>query len=207
MTYLALGDSYTIGEGVPLDGNFPYQTMQLLREAGQAVAAPEIVARTGWTTDELARALSGVRLLPRYDVVSLLIGVNNQYRGRGLEEYALQFDELLREAMRLGASVFVLSIPDWGLSPFARQLPDPTGTRIADIAREIDAFNDRARAICGLHGVPFIDITMHGRGLGSDPSLFTADGLHPAAGHYRFWAERLAGAIRRAMEEGGDVCF
>lgn len=195
MTYLALGDSYTIGEGVPLYESFPYQAVQQLRMAGRAVAAPEILARTGWTTDELAHALSGMRLLPHYDVVSLLIGVNNQYRGRGLGEYALQFEALLREAMRLGERVFVLSIPDWGLSPFARQLPDPAGTRIAGIAGEIDAFNGEAMRICGLHGVPFIDITAHGRAAGGDASQFVADGLHPAAGQYRFWAERLAGAI------------
>src|ERR1700748_2914579 len=176
MTYLALGDSYTIGEGVPLYESFPYQAVRLLREAGRSFVAPEIVARTGWTTDELARALSGTRLLSRYDVVSLLIGVNNQYRGRGLEEYGVEFEALLGAAMRLGGRVFVLSIPDWGLSPFAK------GARPAAIAGEIDAFNARAARVCEQYGVPFIDITTHGRAAGSDASLFVADGLHPGAG-------------------------
>ncbi len=194
-SYLALGDSYTIGEGVPLYKSFPYQVVQQLRRAGRAVAAPEILARTGWTTDELALAVSRTQWLPRYDFVSLLIGVNNQYRGRDIGEYEVQFEALLREAMRLGKRVFVLSIPDWGLSPFARQLPDPAGSRIAGIASEIDAFNARAAQACEQYGVPFIDITAHGRAAGGGASQFTADGLHPAAGQYRFWAEQLAAAV------------
>ena len=198
-SYLALGDSYTIGEGVPLSDSFPYQTVQLLRGAGKSFAAPEILARTGWTTDELAFAVSRTRWLPRYDFVSLLIGVNNQYRGRDIGEYGTQFEALLQQAIRLAADatasprVAVLSIPDWGLSPFAQQLPDIAERRIA---AEIDAFNGRAAQVCEQYGVPFINITEHGRSLGSDPSLFTADGLHPAAGQYRFWAEQLVNAVQ-----------
>src|SRR5579862_175873 len=121
-TYLALGDSYTIGEGLPLYQAFPSLTVQLLRAAGYPFCPPEIVARTGWTTDELAHTLSTLRLLPCYDFVSLLIGVNNQYRGRDSSEYAAQFDQLLQTALHLtgaAAKVIVLSIPDWGFSPFA----------------------------------------------------------------------------------------
>jgi GDSL-like Lipase/Acylhydrolase family len=223
-SYLALGDSYTIGEGVPLYDSFPYQTVQFLRGAGRPFAAPEILARTGWTTDELALTLSRIRLLPRYDFVSLLIGVNNQYRGRGPGEYGPQFEALLEEAIRLAGSpsaegpgglampanlpchrVFVLSIPDWSISPFAHaSLPDAKGRQIADVAGEIDAFNAKAAQICRGHDVPFIDITTQGRSAGSDPSLFTADGLHPAAGQYRFWSEQLAAAIGQSIDAGGD---
>jgi GDSL-like Lipase/Acylhydrolase family len=215
-SYLALGDSYTIGEGVPLSDGFPCQTVQLLRGVGKPFAAPEILARTGWTTDELALAFSRTRLLPRYDFVSLLIGVNNQYRGRGLGEYGLQFEALLEEAIRLagdpsaeapgglampatspGHRVFVLSIPDWSVSPFAHaSLPDAKGRRVADVAGEIDAFNAKAAQICRGHGVSFIDITTQGRAAGGDPSLFVADGLHPAAAQYRFWAEQLVNAVQ-----------
>src|ERR1700754_2824239 len=129
-SYLALGDSYTIGEGVPLYDSYPYQAVQLLRKTGKDFYAPEIIARTGWTTDELAAAMARTRLLPGYDLVTLLIGVNNQYRGRDLEEYGVQFEQILRQAIGLAqpavdlarprGRVLVLSIPDWGVSPFAK---------------------------------------------------------------------------------------
>lgn len=191
---LTLGDSYTIGEGVPLFEGYPYQTVQLLRRQGYVFSAPEIIARTGWTTDELDSALAGARLLPSYDVVTLLIGVNNQYRGRSAEEYATQFQGLLRQAIHFAAGrpehVFVLSIPDWGVSPFA------AGRGRTAIARQIDEFNDRARHIAGAHQVVFIDITAHSR---SEGQLFTADGLHPAAAQYSFWARQLADRIAQHL--------
>jgi lysophospholipase L1-like esterase len=195
-TYLALGDSYTIGEGVPLHQSFPYQTVQLLRSAGQEFFAPEIIARTGWTTDELAHTLGGIRLLPRYDFVTLLIGVNNQYRGRDTREYARQFGEVLQKALRLTGNpwrVFVLSIPDWGCSPFAAGRDKPA------ITREIDAFNAVARDIAKVQHTPFIDITTHSRNPGASPESFVADGLHPSPITYRFWAEQLASAINATL--------
>jgi lysophospholipase L1-like esterase len=187
---LTLGDSYTIGEGVPLFEGYPYQTVQLLRSQGYLFAAPEIIARTGWTTDELDNVLAGARLLPSYDIVTLLIGVNNQYRGRSSEEYAAQFQALLQQAIRFAAGrpehVFVLSIPDWGVSPFA------AGRDRTAIARQIDEFNNMAREIAHAHQVAFIDITPHSR---SEGQLFTDDGLHPAASQYSFWARQLASRI------------
>jgi lysophospholipase L1-like esterase len=216
MTYsfLALGDSYTIGEGVPLYENFPYQTVQLLRKAGRRVAAPEILARTGWTTDELLAAFDRTQWLSRYDLVSLLIGVNNQYRGRGLAEYGLQFEELLRKIIHLSGQaevmesvsgkplpIFVFSIPDWSLSPFAHTLQFNAEKRsLADIAGEIDAFNGLALKITRQYGIPFIDITTQGRTGDSSPMLFTTDGLHPSAGQYHSWAELLAGAIGKTLD-------
>jgi len=187
---LTLGDSYTIGEGIPLFEGYPYQTVQILRSQGHLFAAPEIIARTGWTTDELDNAIAGARLLPSYDVVTLLIGVNNQYRGRSSEEYAAQFRGLLQQAIQFAAGrpeqVFVLSIPDWGVSPFA------AGRDRATIARQIDEFNNTAREIADAYQVALIDITPHSR---SEGQLFTADGLHPAAAQYSFWAQQLAEAI------------
>lgn len=193
-TYLALGDSYTIGEGVPLHQGYPYQTVQLLRAAGQEWNAPEIVARTGWTSDELAHTLSSLRLLPRYDLVTLLIGVNDQYRGRSTGEFSANFRQLLQTALRLtdaASHVFVLSIPDWGYSPFAASRDK------ALITAEIDAFNAAAADIAGHQKVRFIDITAHSRTQGANLKDldFVADGLHPAPSTYRFWAGQLAAAI------------
>ena len=189
---LALGDSYTIGEGLAPEESFPYQAVRLLQNAGQSFRPPDILARTGWTTDELAGAMTRRHWEPPYDFVTLLIGVNNQYRGRGVEEYAAQFEQLLQEAMRLGRRVFVLSIPDWSVSPFAHtHLPDAKGRTITHVAAAIDAFNATAARIARRYDITFIDITTHGRAVGSDPELFVADGLHPAAGTYHFWAERV----------------
>ncbi len=201
-TFLALGDSYTIGEGLPIYENFPYQAVQTLRKTGIPFMAPEIIARTGWTTNELRDKIAETTLLPAYDFVSLLIGVNNEYRGRSPQEYAGHFEELLQQAIQLAgaqtARVFVLSIPDWGVSPFAGSyLPDDTGRDRAQVAAEIDAFNDIARKIAGSYRVEFIDITPHSR---SSP-LFAPDGLHPSGQQYQYWAEQLAGRIKAGLAE------
>lgn len=192
-SYLALGDSYTIGEGVPLYDSYPYQAVQLLRKAGQNFYAPEIIARTGWTTDELAAAMARTRLLPRYDLVTLLIGVNNQYRGRDLGEYGVQFEQLLHQAIGLAqpqGRVIVLSIPDWGVSPFA----ETQGKDRKEIATAINSFNTLSRQITQEQGLPFIDITGHSRTQGT-PAHFAADGLHPGVGQYTWWAEQLADTV------------
>jgi lysophospholipase L1-like esterase len=195
-SYLALGDSYTIGEGVPLYDSYPYQAVQLLRRTGKNFYAPEIIARTGWTTDELAAAMARTRLLPHYDLVTLLIGVNNQYRERDLEEYGVQFEQLLRQAIGLAqpeGRVLVLSIPDWGVSPFA----ETQGKDREGIATAINSFNTLARQITQEQGLPFIDITDHSR-TQSAPANFAEDGLHPGAGQYAWWAEQVAGAASAA---------
>jgi lysophospholipase L1-like esterase len=203
---LALGDSYTIGEGVSAEDSFPYQAVRLLQDAGQSFLPPEIVARTGWTTDELAGAMAAKDWLgrgwrePPFDFVTLLIGVNNQYRGRDVAEYAGEFESLLKDAIRLGRYITVLSIPDWSISPFAHTyLPDAKGRTRADVASAIDAFNATAARITRLYGITFIDITTEGRTAGSDPALFVQDGLHPGAGTYRFWAERVAGVMLKTL--------
>lgn len=190
-TYLALGDSYTVGELVPLRDSFPYQAVQLLRAAGLPFAAPEIVAKTGWTTDELADAISEYSFLPSYDFVSLLIGVNNQYRGRSAEEYATQFEELLKKALRFAGGrsrrVAVLSIPDYGVTPTGQTM-DPE-----KIAREIDEFNRLNRSISQQHGVLYIEITEGSREALHDPGLIAEDKLHPSGKEYAKWAGKLAG--------------
>ncbi|WP_205511206.1 SGNH/GDSL hydrolase family protein [Longitalea arenae] len=193
--YLALGDSYTIGEGVPVYESFPYQTVQLLRSAGFQLAAAEIVARTGWTTDELQAGINNSRLLPSYDLVSLLIGVNNQYRGRSVDEYAQQFDKLLQQAIHFAGDqsqhVFVLSIPDWGITPFARDRDS------AVITREIDAFNAVNKQLAGKYAVHYLDITPGTRLAANDASLLAADQLHPSGKEYALWASKLAKAWKQ----------
>ncbi len=195
---LALGDSYTIGEGLSPEESFPYQAVHLLQEAGLLFRPPDILARTGWTTDELAAAMSQWQLQPSYDFGTLLIGVNKQYRGGDVLEYAGQFESLLREAKRLSGGVIVLSIPDWSVSPFAQDhLKDTKGRTLSNVgvAAVIDVFNATAARIARQYHVTVIDITTPGRAAGAVPALYAADGLQPAAGAYRFWAEELAGAI------------
>ena len=195
-SYLALGDSYTIGEQIPLAESFPYQTVQLFRKAGHAFFAPEIVAKTGWTTDELTNAISRTTLLPRYDVVSLLIGVNNQYRGRSVENFTNEFAALLKDAIQFAAhpkNVFVLSIPDWGITPFA------SGKDIDKIAGEIDAYNNVCAAIAGSNNILFIDITASQRVDGILPDFLSTDGLHPSGKEYAKWAGLLSAAVIKQM--------
>jgi lysophospholipase L1-like esterase len=196
-SFLALGDSYTIGEGVALLGSFPYQTVQLLRREGILLAAPEIIAVTGWTTDELAAAIGQTALLRQYDIVTLLIGVNNQYRGRTVEEYAAEFEALLRQAIAFAGGnpghVFVLSIPDWGVTPFAAD------RNRAQVAAEIDAYNAAKKHICSLNKVQFIDITASQRSDGDKDVYLAADRLHPSALEYAKWADQLSESIKTAL--------
>ena len=185
MRYLALGDSYTIGEGVPAAGRWPVQLATALRNEGIALRDPRIIATTGWTTDELASAIDAAEPLGHWDLVSLLIGVNNQYRGRSVVDYRGEFGELLQRAIGFAHGradrVLVLSIPDWGVTPFAIH---EAGNR-GNISAEIDAFNAAAREVCDDHGVVFVDITPASRG---QATQVAEDGLHPSAEAYTTWA-------------------
>ena len=188
--YLALGDSYTIGEGVPAEGTWPFQLAAALRTRGIALDDPHVIATTGWTTDELAAAIDAAAPQGPFALVSLLIGVNNQYRGRPLAEYRQQFEQLLQRAIALAgenaARVLVLSIPDWGVTPFAHD----HGRDAATVAREIDDFNAAAQACCGDYGVAFIDITPVSRERGAEAAMLVDDGLHPSAAMYRLWMQQ-----------------
>jgi lysophospholipase L1-like esterase len=196
-TYLALGDSYTIGEGVPLYESFPYQTVQLLRVKGLHIHAPEIVATTGWTTLELAEHILNIKLNEDYDFVTLLIGVNNQYRGSSVEDYKNDFEFLLKKALHFADDkndrVIVLSIPDWSVTPFAKE----RDTKI--ISEEIDAFNKINEAISKQYKVHYIDITGNIREPISDPSLIAGDDLHPSGKAYAEWAEQVAAVIEKTL--------
>jgi lysophospholipase L1-like esterase len=193
LTYLALGDSYTIGEQVPYAQNFPMQTITLLQQKNIQVAEPVIVATTGWTTDELQSAIREKAINETFSFVSLLIGVNNQYRGRSLENYQAEFTQLLTQAIHFANGhsdkVIVLSIPDWGVTPFAE------GKDRALIALEIDAYNAAAQQITLLHKCHFINITDSTRANGLKEDFLAEDQLHPSGKEYTVWAERLAERI------------
>lgn len=197
-TYLALGDSYTIGEALPLQKSFPFQVAQMLRKEKVHFAAPEIIAKTGWTTDELSSAISEHQFLKHYDFVTLLIGVNNQYRGREIEEYKMQFEELLANALHYAHGkqehVFVISIPDYSVTAFAQTMDT------AKISKEIDQYNTVNRALAAQYKVQYIDITPGSREAKTDLDLVTSDGLHPSEKEYQKWAEKLTEAIKPLLK-------
>jgi len=192
-TFLALGDSYTIGEQVSIENNFPFQTVRLLREENVEVADPVIVAKTGWTTDELAMAVREEGIKETFSFVTLLIGVNNQYRGRDLENYKQEFSQLLDQAVVFAnghtQNVFVLSIPDWGVTPFAE------GKDRELIAKQIDEYNAAKKEITLAHKCNYCAITNSTRKNGTGKEFLAEDGLHPSAKEYSIWAERLAPMI------------
>ena len=195
-TYLALGDSYTIGEAVAAHERWPAVLVQRLRRDGMPIDEPQIVAVTGWTTDELAQGMDAAALLPPYGLVTLQIGVNNQYRGRPAGDYREQFAGLLDRAIALAggraARVVVASIPDWGVTRFARE----QGRDRARIAAELDAYNALARAETERGGARFVDITGTSR---QHPELLADDGLHPSAAQYALWVEAIEPAVRAAL--------
>jgi len=199
MQFLALGDSYTIGESAAPEERWPVQLGALLRAEGLDVGGPTLIATTGWTTDELSAAIDRANPQGAFDLVSLLIGVNNQYRGRGQDEYREQFAALLQRAIGFAgwnpARVLVLSIPDWGVTPFAARLErDP-----AAVAADIDAFNAINRAETERPGAHYVDVTPFSREAAHDPSLLADDGLHPSGRMYAEWARLALPAAREAL--------
>jgi lysophospholipase L1-like esterase len=197
--YLALGDSYTIGEGVDAAGRWPTQLAAALREQGIAISRPRVIAATGWTTDELDVAIDAAEPLGEYGFVSLQIGVNNQYRGRPVAEYREQFAALLKRAIGFARGrvdrVLALSIPDWGATRFGRD----SGRDLHQIARELDAYNVAARDICVQHGAAFIDVTAFSRERGGEDGMLAADGLHPSAAMYTAWVRLALPAARKLL--------
>ena len=195
---LSLGDSYTIGEAVPLHQNFPYQAVQLLRKKGYDFHAPEIIAKTGWTSDELEDALREYSLLSKYDFVTLLIGVNNQYRGLEVIPFKDHFEELVKKAIEKANGkkehVVVLTIPDYSITPYAQSLD------IEKTAKDLEVFNSVIRAISIQYKVQFIDITPGTREAREDTSLLAADGLHPSVKEYTRWAEKVAAVISSQLK-------
>ena len=216
--FLAFGDSYTIGEGVAEDERWPNQLAHSLRAEGVVLDDPEVVARTGWTTGELAAAMDLHAFEPPYALVTLLIGVNNQYRagqphedsGRGddstrparaLDSYRQEFRRLLERAIELAGGrphrVIVVSIPDWGVTPFAHA----SGRDTATIARELDEYNAVNREIAAALRVRYADVASIAREAGGDADMLVSDGLHPSAAMYRRWLDAIAPPARAALRE------
>lgn len=185
--YLALGDSYTIGESVGETERFPAQLAQQLRAQGLNMSDAGIIARTGWTTDELDKAIRSNEPQGTFDLVTLLIGVNNQYRNRTAESYRPEFVQLLERAIGYAGNrperVVVVSIPDWGVTPFGRDRKN--------VGAEIDAFNTVNREETARLGAHYVDITPASRAALYDPALTASDGLHPSALMYARWVDLI----------------
>lgn len=184
--YLALGDSYTIGQGVPTSSNWPNQLSERLQKTGHGTVQTEIIARTGWTTGQLLKALPQKKR-DSYDLVSLSIGVNNQYRGQPFRAFEIEFEELLQQAISLAGSkerVFVVSIPDYGVTPFGKRNSER-------IAMEIDKYNAHQQKRCREEGVLFVDVTEISRELGSGKEALAKDKLHPSGEQYKLWVEEM----------------
>jgi lysophospholipase L1-like esterase len=195
LTYLALGDSYTIGESVPVSDRYPNQLVALLKANGIIIDPATIIAKTGWTTFELKAEMDRQNIYQtKYDYVSLLIGVNNQYRGLDREQYRKEFKGLLDDAVALAKGkankVFVISIPDWGVTPFGKQSTKP------NISQEIDRFNAINKEETVKAGVAYIDITPGSRKASIDLSLVAEDGLHPSGKMYKEWANAILAGFK-----------
>ena len=190
--YLALGDSYTIGESLSSIDSFPYQVVQKLRSQNIVFNPPEIIAKTGWTTRQITDAIKQYQFLPKYDFVSLLAGVNNQYQGKPVEEFKMDLENLLLFSLKVTdnskSKVCILSIPDYSKTPFADSMDK------VKISKEIDVFNSVCKALSIQYKVHFIDVTEAVSGL-SPNELIASDQLHPSSIAYSKWAEKLSEII------------
>lgn len=199
ITFLALGDSYTIGEAVPEDQRWPLQLATALRKRGIKISPPMIIARTGWTTGDLLEAMDRQLDGEQYDLVSVLIGVNNQYQGKSITEYEKQLREILSRAIshsRTGKDgVFAVSIPDYGATPFGE------GNR-EEIAAEIQVFNEVFRSVATEFGVDFYNITPISKRAATEPGLVAEDGLHPSGRMYELWVMHF---LDQVVEKVGSL--
>jgi lysophospholipase L1-like esterase len=193
-SYLALGDSYTIGEAVPDTASYPYQLQQALDQQKYKFTTPTIIATTGWTTDDLISAIAhnGSVQGKTYNMVTLLIGVNDQYQGLSQDNYRIKFQQVLNTAIQFAGGnkthVFVLSIPDYGVTPFA-------GGNDSIIGPLIDQFNAINKSISMAAGVNYLDITGISRQAATDPTLIAPDGLHPSGKMYALWVQQLVPVV------------
>jgi lysophospholipase L1-like esterase len=196
--FLALGDSYTIGEGVDPAQRWPAQLTEALRDQGLGIEDPLIIARTGWTTGDLLAALAEADPQGPFDLVTLLIGVNNQYQGRDLATYRQEFHSLLGLAINLTggdpSKVLVLSIPDWGVTPFAE------GRERAQINLQIDQFNVINLEEAQAAGASYLDITPNSRQAADDLALLAPDGLHPSESMYATWVDLMLPQAKETLK-------
>ena len=188
-TYLALGDSYTIGTSCLIHERYPHQLTDSLKQTGINIAEPKIIAKNGWTTDELSEGIDTAKVLEQYDLVTLLIGVNNQYQGRDIGNYKKEFNQLLNRAIKFAGDnrnkVLVISIPDWSVTPFAKDKDNKS------IANEIDAYNAINFEACKYARVQYINVTEISRKAKTDSTLIAHDGLHPSGKMYTLWVKEI----------------
>lgn len=198
ISYLALGDSYTIGESVPQAESYPFALYTQLRAKGYHAEAPVVIAKTGWTTQDLKRAIDEAAITRKFKIVTLLIGVNNQYQGLDAESYRKDFIDLLHIALSYADGnknhVFVLSIPDWSVTPFAR------GRDLDRISGEIDQFNRINLEESNKLGVNYLNITGISRQVPMDAALIADDGLHPSGKMYNLWVAQLLPQVTAALK-------
>jgi lysophospholipase L1-like esterase len=198
-SYLALGDSYTIGEKVSPSQNYPGQLSKALRDKKIDIDDPEIIAVTGWTTANLLRAISASPpVLGKYDLVTLLIGVNNQFQGLPMPIFIKEFGTLLKEAVGFAggkaSNVVVISIPDWGVTPFGKsRSPEQIG-------QQIDEYNRQSKAMCAAEGIAYVDITPTSKKAADDATLVAPDGLHPSAAMYSLWIPLILQEAEKAIK-------
>lgn len=197
-SYLALGDSYTIGQSVPVKERFPFQVVDRLSKAGYAMRNADIIATSGWTTTDLIEAIKEKQISRTYDLVSLLIGVNNQYQRKSLAEYRKEFTSLLQKSIKFAGGrpkrVFVLSIPDYSVTPFA------THSDRNKIAREIDMFNRENKRISAAYKVNYLNVTSETRKAAYDPTLIAYDGLHFSGKEHAIWATLLTPMVTSVLK-------
>ena len=199
---LSLGDSYTIGEGVPAGERWPVQLAERLRARGLRIDEPLWIARTGWTTAELNAAMQSSPLVTRppapYDLATLLIGVNNQYRGLSVDDYRAEFVDLLRQTISLTGNrpgrVVVVSIPDWSVTPYAYAWDS------RQVSAAIDAFNQANREESAILKVLYVDITPISRQAANVPDLLASDGLHPSGQMYSAWVDLIEPVAYKALQ-------
>lgn len=195
--FLALGDSYTIGEGVSDEERWPAQLVATLGERGVTITDLQVFARTAWTSDELLDAIDEAKPAGPYDLVTLLVGVNDQYRSRPVDGFGEEFRKLLRRSKRLAGGrarrTIALSIPDWGATPYA------DGRDRALIRSQIESYNECARELAAGASAHWVDVTEASRAMQHDRSLVAIDGLHPTGAMYRRWAELIAPIAAKAL--------
>ncbi|MCF0058700.1 SGNH/GDSL hydrolase family protein [Dyadobacter sp. CY356] len=193
LRYLALGDSYTIGESVPETDRWPVLFAKSMAENGKTISATDILAKTGWTTENLLSACNGFKPTENYDLVSLLIGVNNQYQGRSIDQFRIDFHLLLLKSVEYAGNrrnrVFVLSIPDWGCTEFG------SGSR-EEVAKSIDKFNLVVKEECAKEKILFIDITPTSRKALNDPTMVASDNLHYSKKMHQLWVDEALPPVK-----------
>ena len=197
LRFLALGDSYTIGHNVEIAERWPVQLVERLRGEGINISDAEIIAVSGWTTNQLQEAVKTTAPQGPFDIVTLMIGVNNRYQGLDIDQYRMEFVDLLHRSVAYGrgdpSKVIVVSIPDWSVTPFAR------GKDCAEAAIKIDEFNNVNQVEVAKAGGRYVNVTPISRRASDEPHLLSSDGLHPSGAMYKLWVDIIIPACHAAM--------